>query len=343
MNDVGITAVSPDKDHLGALEHALHPSANGNRAMVIEGLLQRLGALARPLAADILDCSGDSNAERASMDATIRRIATRARPPAARNGQVLAFVSCKGGSGATFLAANLAYALASHAGSKVALFDLNLQFGDALSFLSKDKASHTLTDVVRGIRRLDAALLQNCMVNVTPDLAVLAAPPDPGNGMKVQSEHIDALLAMARPDYDYVIVDVGRTLAAPTIRALDQADVIYAVLQPTLSCVRGAQSLLQVFRTLEYPERKVELIVNRYQADRDLGVMEIEAVLGKRVSRTVPNHYEMAAASAHQGIPITDLAWSSPVSTALTEWGAAMQDQPAQTSGNSLSRARKRT
>ena len=40
-----------------------------------------------------------------------------------RKGKILAFISCKGGSGATFLAANLAYVLATQTNKKVALLD----------------------------------------------------------------------------------------------------------------------------------------------------------------------------------------------------------------------------
>ena len=48
-------------------------------------------------------------------------------------GQVMAFLPCKGGAGATFLATNLGWALARN--HSVLLIDLNLQFGDALARL----------------------------------------------------------------------------------------------------------------------------------------------------------------------------------------------------------------
>ena len=113
-----------------------------------------------------------------SLNTAIERIkakASNATAAATANATVLAFVPCKGGSGATFLAANLAYALSAQGDCKVALFDLNLQFGDALLFLTEQKAAHTLSDVVQGIHRLDVAFLKTSMVSVAPNLDVIAA------------------------------------------------------------------------------------------------------------------------------------------------------------------------
>ncbi|RZI42519.1 response regulator receiver protein [Herbaspirillum sp. HC18] len=264
-----------------------------------------------------------------SLNAAIERIRTKSAQASSANGKVLAFISCKGGSGATFLSANLAYALATQGECKVALFDLNLQFGDALLFLSEHKASHTLSDVVQGIHRLDAALLKTSMVNVAPNLDVLAAPEDPSQAMEVKPEHIDALLQLARRHYDYVILDVGHSLDAPTVRALDKADKIYAVLQSSLPFVRGARRMVDIFQKLEYPESKAELILNRYEKGGDVDARAAESALGKRISRTLPNHYDAATASVNQGIPVLRLSASGVLSKALREWSAQLLRKPA--------------
>lgn len=263
-----------------------------------------------------------------SLNAAIERIKAKAAPATAANATVLAFVPCKGGSGATFLAANLSYALAAQGDCKVALFDLNLQFGDAMLFLAEHKAAHTLSDVVQGIHRLDAALLKTSMVSVAPNLDVLAAPADPSQAMDVRPEHIDALVRLARRHYDYVILDIGHALDAPTIRALDKADKIYAVLQSTLPFIGGAKRMIEIFQKLEYPESKTELILNRYEASGDVDAKAVQSALGKQIGRTLPNHYEAATASVNQGIPVVRLSGKSPLSKALMEWSAQLHNKP---------------
>jgi pilus assembly protein CpaE len=62
---------------------------------------------------------------------TMRRLQSQHQPSQDKEGTVMSFISCKGGGGATFLATNLAYALAANHDQRVAVIDLNLQYGDA--------------------------------------------------------------------------------------------------------------------------------------------------------------------------------------------------------------------
>lgn len=277
-----------------------------------------------------------------SLQEALDRIRRKMRLPDSAQGKVLAFVSCKGGSGATFLAANLAYALASHSNKRVALLDFNLQFGDALMFLSDQTPPSTLSDVARDIHRLDAAFLSASMLRITPNLAVLASPEDPADGMEVQPQHVEAILQLARQHYDFVVLDAGRMLNAPVLKALDHADTIFTVLQSTLPFIRDGRRLFDVFHTLDYPATKVGLIVNRHEKSEAIGLDALEQTLGVKVLRTIPNHYEVAAASVNQGIPIIRLARSSPISKGLLNWAEAHAGQPAAQANRWISRVFKR-
>ena len=114
------------------------------------------------------------------------------------SGKVLAFISCKGGSGATFLATNLGYALAASGAKRVALIDMNLQFGDASLFVSDHKPLATLSDVASQIHRLDPSFLASSMLSILPNYGVLAAPSDPAHTSDVKPDHIDAIIKLAR-------------------------------------------------------------------------------------------------------------------------------------------------
>ncbi len=276
------------------------------------------------------------------LAAAIGRVQEKMHLQTRHEGKVLAFMSCKGGSGATFLATNLGYALASLENKKIILIDLNLQFGDAAMFVSDQKPITSLADISRDIRRLDASLLASSLVNITPNYGVLASPDDPAQGMEVKPEHIETLISLARNHYDFVILDTGHNIDAVTIKALDQADMIFPVLQLTLPFIRDGKRLISIFRSLGYGKEKVNLIVNRHEKKTDLRVEDLEQAMGMKVFRTIPNQYDVAAASVNQGVPVGKLAKNSNINKALIEISLFLAREPAKGSESWLSRMFKR-
>ena len=234
-------------------------------------------------------------------------------------GKVLAFISCKGGSGATFLSTNFGYALAALADRKVLLIDLHGQFGDATLYVSDQKPAMTLSDICAQISRMDGAFLDSCLVHVASNFGVLAAADDPNRTVDMKPEHMDTILRVARQHYDFVVLDVGRQIDAISLRALDQADTIYPVLQLALPDIRDGRRLLDIFRSLGYPNERTRLIVNRYEKGGKLRLMDLEQALGADVVHTVPNDYLSATDSVNQGIPVLQLSRSSAVARSLAE------------------------
>jgi pilus assembly protein CpaE len=72
-----------------------------------------------------------------------------------------------------------------------------------------------------------------------------------------------------------------------------------------------------VFRNLEYGSDKVEIVVNRHDNNSDIKLKDLEQAFDTTHLRTMPNHYDAAAKSVNQGVPITRLAPDSPLSAAL--------------------------
>lgn len=234
-----------------------------------------------------------------------------------KQARVLSVVSCKGGAGATFVASNLAYALAEKGAKKVLLIDLNLQFGDAALFLSDRRANAGLAEIVKDLTRLDLGLIDSSVIKPFPNLSVIASSEDPTQSTEVAARHVEALLNCVRPHFDVVVLDVGRSLDSISIKALDQSDLIFPVLQLTLPFVRDAKRLLEVFRSLDYAESKIKPIVNRWEKSDELGIPELESAMGIRVHQIIPNHYKSVSYSINQGIPIMKSAPNGIVSKSL--------------------------
>ncbi len=234
-------------------------------------------------------------------------------------GQVFAMIQAKGGSGATFLATNLAYAL-SKQGKRVAVLDLNLYFGDAAMFLGNGNALSSVVDLARQTHRMDATLLDSSMIKFSEQLHVLAAPESPEHVSEVTTAGLEDIIELARSRYDFVILDLSSMLGPVTIKALDLADSIFLTLQLNLPFIRAAKLMVAVFRALGYPSSKLNIVVNRYEKAGDISLADVEKATALKVRRTIPNSHVVANSSVNQGIPMLKLNPRDPISRALQEW-----------------------
>ncbi|GAB2582405.1 AAA family ATPase [Ramlibacter solisilvae] len=265
------------------------------------------------------------------LQSAVARIAAKfASTRGNTKGKIVALLPCKGGSGATFLATNLGYQLAES--RSVLLIDLNLQFGDALSFVHDGKPPSTIADVAREITRLDASLLASSTVKVTPNFSILAAPEDLAQAMEVRPDHVEAILNVAVTQYDFVLLDLGLNLDPIAIKALDRAQRIYVVMQSELPSVRNAGRLLQVFRSLGYPQDKTEVILNRYERNSDIGLDQIRKSLGQVRVVTVANSYKEVHTAINHGEALAKAAKSNTVARQLAELATALD--PRQEDGS---------
>jgi pilus assembly protein CpaE len=234
-------------------------------------------------------------------------------------GYVVAMIQAKGGSGTTFLATNLAYALSKRE-KRVVVLDLNLYFGDAAMFLGNTSAVSSVVDLARHTHRMDATLLESSVIKVSETLHVLPAPESPEHINEVTSAALEKIIDLARSQYDYVVLDTPSMLAPATIKALDMADSIYLTLQLNLPFIRAAKLMVGVFRTLGYSDGKINVIVNRYEKSVEVALADVEKATGLKVQRTIPNSHVAVNSSVNQGVPMIEIAPRDPVARALIAW-----------------------
>ena len=150
-----------------------------------------------------------------------RYISSTYRP----RGKILSFISAKGGAGATFIAGNLGYALASDCKQKVLFIDLHMQFGDASFYLMESAGPSTLSDVISQTG-LDSTVIASATVQVADNYYLLQAPDSPDKAVGIKPQHIDNLLTVAIQDFDYIIVDLPKEIDAITMKVLDRSNNI---------------------------------------------------------------------------------------------------------------------
>jgi pilus assembly protein CpaE len=227
-------------------------------------------------------------------------------------GRVLAFSRASGGAGATTLAVNVAHALArAHRGSgaKVCLIDLDLQFGTI--GLQLDLAPQSgLFDLSQAQDGLDPALFASSLARHRSGFHVLAAPNARLPLEALRPAVINALLGLARAEFDYVVVDLPIALTGWTETVLSHADLLYLVAQPNLPAVWQLRRMLELIAHAGLDSLPVQLVLNRVQRGLwGAGAQrrQAERALGRAFHYCIADQFEVLNDAANRGAPALDV------------------------------------
>jgi len=243
-----------------------------------------------------------------SLQAALERLAAhreKSREKSARAGKTVAFVSAKGGCGATTLACHVAVELPSQINGKVLLADLDMQAG-MIGFYAKTKSSYSLADAVHNIQRLDQSYWRALISNGIPGLEIITAPTAPAS-KQLSAAHLKQVLAFARTQYDWAVLDLGRNLNASTLSILDLVDEMYLVATHEVAALHQAKQMIQFLVDGGYPQPNLRLVLNRVPKRLDVTLEEIEHMLGVPIYATLLNDYQ-ALQDAHAEGRLVDRA-----------------------------------
>jgi pilus assembly protein CpaE len=237
-------------------------------------------------------------------------------------GRLVAIFSGKGGAGASFLATNLAAAMTV----PTLLVDLNLQAGDAASFLGID-ARFSIADLVNNRSRLDDGLIQSFLTVQSPGLSLLAAPPEAHEAEDIKPQDVTEILHLLRQRFDCVVIDLPHTFDSTTVAALDASDNIINVLTLDIPSIRSTNRALKVFNRLGYPRSKIHLVVNRWGKNIDVQLQKVESHLDEQIIGLIPNDYRKVMDSINLGKPLVQSDPSSKITTEIKRIAALVSGE----------------
>lgn len=236
-------------------------------------------------------------------EALVRASARRPAVLATKNtgGRLFVFFGAKGGSGVTTLACNFAILLARESGKKTLLIDLDLPLGDIALSLGIS-AQYSTVDALQNFNRLDSTFLSMLVVKYSSGLSVLTAPGKFTN-VQASKDAIDKLLAVARQDFDFVVVDSGSRLDIAGTSLFKEDAMFYLVTQVGIPELRNSNRLISEFFTAD--PTKLEIVVNRY-IPSSLGVDEgqITKALTRPAQWRIPNDSATARGTQSTATPL---------------------------------------
>jgi pilus assembly protein CpaE len=308
--DVVILACAPDSEQaLGFLREATRkyrdrpvvvlsaPSANGFVRHAVEAGAEDLVMLPARIGAD-------AGVAAAQLQFAIDKAVARRRGGGRETttlGPLICVLGPKGGVGKTLTSGNLAVALAS-ANNRVALVDLDLQFGDVgLSLgLSPER---TMYDLIKSGGSMDAEKLDAYLMPHPSGVRVLMAPVRPDQAGAVTSEFLRELYPLLRATHDFVVVDTPPGFTPEVITSIDSStDVCLVGMLDSLS-LKNMKLGLETLSLMGYDGERIRVVLNR--ADTNVGVTpdDVQAILGRAADVLVPSHRDVVR-SINEGAAI---------------------------------------
>jgi pilus assembly protein CpaE len=99
------------------------------------------------------------------------------------------------------------------------------------------------------------------------------------------------VLGFAKPHYDWMLVDLGRSLSHTAMAALDEIDEVCLVTTLEVPALHQSKQIIQTLLDSGYGKNRIRLILNRAPKRLDITPGELEKMLGLPIFFMVPNDY----------------------------------------------------
>ena len=202
-------------------------------------------------------------------------------------GVVISVFSTKGGTGKTFLATNLAAALAERSGSRVAVVDLDHDLGDVFAYY-RAEPSRTLHELMTLDDGAGAEAFAQLGTPLAKGVVGFGSRPDP-RAEPIPGAAIARMLSALKEAFAFTVVDATSEYSDHVLAALDLSDVICLVTALDAIGVRHMSIAMQTLKNLGVPAERLRFVVNRAGSKVDLTIEDIERLLGIKVDGRIPS------------------------------------------------------
>ncbi|MGE5473740.1 MAG: response regulator [Ignavibacteriales bacterium] len=216
--------------------------------------------------------------------------------------KVFSVFSTKGGVGKTTIATNLAVSLARMTRKKVALVDLDLQFGDVAVMLNVSLRS-TISDLIKEFSLLDESNIEDYMVTHFSGIKVLSAPHKPEYAEYITPEHITKIVECLKSKFHYVVIDTSNIFNEVVLTALDLSDQILYISTLDLPTIKNIKSGLDIMESLHYSNSKINIVLNKASEQFGIKYKDFEDTLKYPIWSYIPEDSQTVITSANKGFP----------------------------------------
>ncbi len=238
--------------------------------------------------------------------------------------KVITIFSNKGGVGKTFIAVNIACALALK-GKRVLLVDLNLQASQDMARMLNLPPTHCLVDILANMESPD--VIKKHIVTHSSGLHFLPGIKSPRQIGHITSDNLRLFFKKASGQYEYIIVDGGSTFSEIFISILDSSNLILLVSTPDILAVYQVKTSMDILQSMHFPLKMVRLILNRAESRGGVAWQEVKDALAFEVFSLIPSDGKTVGVALNRGVPCVIDSPKAKVSESFFEIADSLNDE----------------
>ncbi len=249
-----------------------------------------------------------------------------------RDGVVLPVHGLAGGCGATTFAVNLAWELATIPGKdapRVCLIDLDLQTGSVATYLDLPRRE-AIYDILSDTAAADSDAFVVSMQSFRDKLHVFTSPAEMLPLDIITSEDIDRLIAMAKSNFDFVVIDMPKTVVQWTEAVLQQAHVYFTLLEQDMRSAQNALRFIRALKAEELPFEKLRYALNRAPKFTDLAgksrAKRLAESLDIDIEIMLPDGGRPVTQANDHGLPLAESARKSALRREIQKLAQSLYD-----------------
>lgn len=224
------------------------------------------------------------------LNETINRLLGISNAVIKKGGLLIVVLSAKGGVGTSSLTANLAMNIAQNQPeAQIVVVDLVLPIGSIAPIVGYRGEQNIVTFADMPSLETTPEFFRKQL----PEMKLwrfhlLAGSPDPESSNQLKAGRIMDIVAMLKSSYDYVVIDIGRSLSKITLPLIQNADLVTLVVSTDLSAVSLTKTLWDYLKSKGVADTSIYTILNRAIGLEGLSKSDAEKILGIAINSTIP-------------------------------------------------------
>ena len=230
-----------------------------------------------------------SNQVLSELEALIPRLFVIGPEPK-KGGLLFVFLSAKGGTGTSSLCANIAMCMGkTNSTRSVAVVDMVLPIGSIANIVGYDERINIVTVSAQKPDQTTPLYFKDNLPKMPAwYFQLLAGSPDPETANQVAVGRMTEVIASIQEAYDYIFVDLGRSLSRISLPIIQQADLLTLILSTDAAAVTLTRTIWDYLKAQGVDAQRAYPILNRAVGLEGMTKAEADEMLGLQIRATLP-------------------------------------------------------